>query len=67
MSRDETREAKPTFVVAAWIKMPIDAIGYVDFTAKPGSITHLQQDRFWKSRTVRPLGDVTHFADSQDR
>ncbi|MBR1282104.1 histidine phosphatase family protein [Bradyrhizobium sp. AUGA SZCCT0177] len=52
-----------TFVVAAWIKMPIDAAGYVNFASKPGSITHLQQDHFWKSRTVRTLGDVRHLAD----
>jgi len=54
-----------TFVLAAWIKMPINAVGYVNFAAKPGSITHLQQDHFWKSRTVRTLGDITHFVDGR--
>lgn len=50
-----------TFLVAAWIKMPLDAVGYMDLRVKPGSITHLQEDPFWKSRTVLGLGDTAHF------
>lgn len=49
-----------TFVIAAWIKMPIDAAGHVFFHARSGSITHLHQDDFWKGRSVVGLADVSH-------
>ncbi|WP_407666816.1 histidine phosphatase family protein [Microvirga roseola] len=46
-----------TFVVAAWIKMPLESVGYVNFRVRPGSITHLQEDEFWMSRVVASLGE----------
>lgn len=49
-----------TFVVAAWIKMPIEAVGFVSFPAKSGSITHLQEDDYWGSRAVLRLADISH-------
>lgn len=49
-----------TFVIAAWIKMPIEAVGYVSFPAQSGSITHLRQDDYWRSRAVLQLADVAH-------
>lgn len=49
-----------TFVVAAWIKMPIEACGHVSFPARPGSITHLREDDHWRSRAVVSLADTTH-------
>ncbi|QAZ44107.1 histidine phosphatase family protein [Mesorhizobium sp. Pch-S] len=49
-----------TFVVAAWIRMPIEACGHVSFRASPGSITHLQQDGYWRNRAVVSLADTTH-------
>lgn len=49
-----------TFVIAAWIKMPIDTVGHVFFHAPSGSITHLRQDDFWKGRSVVSLADVSH-------
>lgn len=49
-----------TFVIAAWIKMPLDACGHVAFPAHPGSITHLQQDDDWRSRAVLTLADTSH-------
>lgn len=49
-----------TFVIAGWIKMPIDAAGHVIFSARPASITHLQQDDYWRSRAVIRLADATH-------
>jgi probable phosphoglycerate mutase len=51
-----------TFVIAAWIKMPLDAAGYLSFPARSGSITHLRQDDFWKSRSVVSLADISHLA-----
>ncbi|MBW9071783.1 histidine phosphatase family protein [Agrobacterium deltaense] len=49
-----------TFVIAAWIKMPIESAGYVSFPARSGSITHLRQDDYWQSRSVIALADVSH-------
>lgn len=52
-----------TFVITAWIKMPIDSVGYVSFPARSGSITHLRQDDYWQSRAVIDLADVAHLTD----
>lgn len=49
-----------TFLIANWIKMPIESVGYVSFNVKPGSITYLKEDDFFKNRAVVILGDVRH-------
>jgi 2,3-bisphosphoglycerate-dependent phosphoglycerate mutase len=49
-----------TFVVAAWIKMPIASAGYVNLRAPSGSITTLHEDDFFHNRRVVSLGDVRH-------
>ncbi|MFI1092377.1 histidine phosphatase family protein [Streptomyces sp. NPDC020917] len=49
-----------TFVVASWIKMPIDAVGYASFRAPSGSITTLREDDFFHNRQVVALGDTRH-------
>ena len=49
-----------TFVVAAWIQMPIEAVGFVSFPAKSGSITDLRQDDYWRSHAVLRLADASH-------
>jgi probable phosphoglycerate mutase len=57
-----------TFVVTAWIKMPIDAVGHVSLSTRPGSITHLRQDDYWRSRAVLRLADIGHLmADENGR
>ncbi|MFK4771458.1 histidine phosphatase family protein [Rhizobium sp. ZW T2_16] len=53
-----------TFVIAAWIGMPIASVGHVSFPAKSGSITHLQQDDYWRSRAVLNLADTSHLRES---
>jgi probable phosphoglycerate mutase len=50
-----------TFVVAAWIKMPVDSLGHVVFRVRSGSITTLCEDDFYRSRRVDRLGDTRHF------
>lgn len=50
-----------TFLIASWIGMPIESVGYVNFNVKPGSITCLKEDDFFKNRAVVNLGDVQHF------
>lgn len=52
-----------SLVIAAWMKLPIDALGFVAFPAKPGSITHLREDDFWRNRAVVGLADTTHLRD----
>jgi probable phosphoglycerate mutase len=52
-----------TFVIAWWIGMPIESLGRVNFPVASGSITHLAEHSFWKSRAVVTLGDAKHLAD----
>jgi probable phosphoglycerate mutase len=49
-----------TFVLASWIKMPIDSADYVSFRAPPGSITGLHEDDYFHNRQVASLGDIRH-------
>ena len=49
-----------SMVIAAWMKIPIDASGFLSFPAKSGSITHLRQDDFFRSRAVISLADASH-------
>ncbi|RSN37038.1 histidine phosphatase family protein [Amycolatopsis sp. WAC 04169] len=41
-----------TFVIAAWIRMPLEAAGYVDFRGSPGSVTMLREDDYFHNRQV---------------
>jgi probable phosphoglycerate mutase len=49
-----------TFVVASWIRMPIESLGYVNFRAAPGSITALREDDYFHNRQVVDLGETRH-------
>ena len=49
-----------TFVVAAWIKMPIESLGHVLFKVTSGSITTLLEDDVYHGRLVLRLGDARH-------
>lgn len=49
-----------TFVIAAWIRMPIAAAGHVAFASTSGGITHLRQDDFFHNRAVVALNQVGH-------
>lgn len=49
-----------TFVVAHWIKMPIDSYGYVNFRATSGSITELREDDHFANRQVAALSSTDH-------
>jgi probable phosphoglycerate mutase len=40
--------------------MPLESTGYIDLRVSPGSITHLREDEFWRSRTVVSLGSTGH-------
>lgn len=49
-----------TFVIAAWIQMPLMSVGYANFRSKPGSITTLHLDDFFHNRQVAVLADTRH-------
>jgi probable phosphoglycerate mutase len=49
-----------TFVVAAWIKMPLASTGSVAFGSSSGGITVLQEDDYFHNRAVVTLNDTTH-------
>ena len=49
-----------TFVLAAWIKMPIESLGWVAFRSNAGGISHLREDDEVFSRAVMRLNDRTH-------
>jgi probable phosphoglycerate mutase len=51
-----------TFVVAAWVKMPMEAAGYVNFRSSPGGLTHLREDDEFFNRSVMSLNDTSHLA-----
>ncbi|AGM02755.1 histidine phosphatase family protein [Amycolatopsis keratiniphila] len=44
-----------TFVIAAWIRMPLEAAGYADFRGSPGSVTVLREDDYFHNRQVVTL------------
>jgi probable phosphoglycerate mutase len=54
-----------TFVVAAWIRMPIESAGYVAFRVPSGSITTLREDDFFHNRQVVGLGDTRHLGSDE--
>ncbi len=49
-----------TFVVAAWIGMPIDALGYINLRSSAGSITVLREDDYFHNRQLVSLNNVGH-------
>ena len=49
-----------TFVVASWIRMPIESVSYASFQARPGGITTLREDDFFHNRQVVSLDDTRH-------
>lgn len=51
-----------TFVVAAWIHLPLESAGYVNVRSNSGGITVLEQDDFFHNRTVVSLNDTSHLA-----
>ncbi|MGA5540258.1 histidine phosphatase family protein [Mycobacterium sp. NPDC051198] len=52
-----------TFVIAAWIKMPLASVGYVNFAGKAGSITTLYEDDRFRNRQVLELSATQHLTD----
>jgi 2,3-bisphosphoglycerate-dependent phosphoglycerate mutase len=53
-----THGGTATFLLAAWIGMPIDAAGLVGFQFSSGGITQLHEDDYLHSRRVVQLNDI---------
>ncbi|MET9214517.1 MULTISPECIES: histidine phosphatase family protein [unclassified Nocardia] len=49
-----------TFVIAAWIRMPLDAADYAHFHATSGGITELREDDYFHNRQLHTLNDTSH-------
>ncbi len=49
-----------TFVIAAWIGLPLEAAGHVHFRSTAGGITVLEQDDVFANRSVVRLDDTAH-------
>ncbi len=50
-----THSFAATYIIAWWIGMPLESVGYVNFGIKPGKITKLVEDDFFKNRSVTYL------------
>ena len=55
-----THGGTATFLIAAWIGMPVDAAGFVSFPVSSGSITSLREDDYFHNRGVVHLNDTAH-------
>ena len=55
-----THGGTATFLLAAWIGMPIDAAGLLAFRFSSGGITSLCEDDFFHNRGIVQLNDITH-------
>lgn len=47
-----------TFVVAAWARLPLESVGWLNLHAPAGSITHLREDDRFGNRAVVSLARV---------
>ncbi|WP_040556340.1 histidine phosphatase family protein [Reinekea blandensis] len=50
-----THSFAATYVIAWWVGMSLESVGYVNFGVKPGKITKLVEDDFFKNRAVAYL------------
>ncbi len=51
-----------TFVLAAWIGIPVEATAFVGFDVSPGGITTLEFDEQWGNRLIANLDDTAHLS-----
>lgn len=49
-----------TYLIAAWIGLPLEHAGYAKFASSPGGITHLREDPVTYDRQVVALNQVDH-------
>ena len=56
-----------TFVVAAWINMPIESASFINVTSTSGGITHLFEDDDFSNRGIVSLNETSHLHRAQPR
>ncbi|MCW4011424.1 MAG: histidine phosphatase family protein [Candidatus Bathyarchaeota archaeon] len=49
-----------TFVVMAWMRIPVEYLGYVNLPSKPGCVSKLVEDDFFGNRGVKYLCRTDH-------
>lgn len=49
-----------TFVISAWLRLPLEALAWVHFAGTSGGITHLHQDDRYGNRSVAALNETDH-------
>jgi probable phosphoglycerate mutase len=49
-----------TFIITAWLRLPVEAVGFASFATRPGAISHLRHDDYWRNRTVVSLAETSH-------
>lgn len=49
-----------TFVITTWLGIPVESVGFATFSPRPGSISHLQRDDYWRNRTLVAMADTSH-------
>lgn len=49
-----------TFVVAAWIGMPLESAGYIAVKSTSGGITHLYEDDVYHNRVIMSINETSH-------
>jgi 2,3-bisphosphoglycerate-dependent phosphoglycerate mutase len=55
-----THGGSASYVIAAWLRIPWDALAYASFRVEPGSITYLREDDYFHARTLVDLSDTSH-------
>jgi probable phosphoglycerate mutase len=50
-----------TYLISAWIGLPLEHAGYAKFASTPGGITHLREDDVAHDHAVITLNDCSHF------
>ncbi len=49
-----------TFLITAWLRVPLESAGYASFRSTSGGITTLREDDRYHYRTVESLNDTSH-------
>lgn len=47
-------------MVAAFTRLPIETLGYINIRSRPGSTTTLREDDYFHNRQFVQLSDISH-------
>ena len=51
-----------TFLVMAWLGVPVEHMGHCNLPSRPGGVTHLHEDDLFHNRGIRYLNRTDHLA-----